>query len=165
MKLFEKWPWDSLLLKSYIIAPVILSPLTIYQFYSNYHYSLLILATIPAGLFLYIHFLKINKMMDTLLQCKSAKNGEAVAARLMFNENQSPGIAILRNDVIILIPVKGRRRKLPLSGIKHIEQSTGLSKTVITLETENSSQYTLKINHSIARKWLKKLTNATGHII
>ena len=172
MKLFEQWPWNALFLKLYVIAPIAISLLLTGLFYPLYHtYTFIILLIIPCGLFIYFSFSPINKQINTLLACISAQNGEAVEALLLINEKQSPGIAILRDDVIILIPVDSRRRKLPLADIKNIIANTRLpdkqliSKTVFTLTTQKDSQYIFAVSRSIGTRWSVKLKNDSRNTI
>ena len=172
IKLLEKWPWDRTVLKLYIIFPILTSLLLIGLLYPDYgNYSLAVLLTIPTGLTLYFRFAPICKQINTLLGCISAQNGEAIAARLVINKTTSPGIVILRKDVIILIPVTGRRRKLQLSDIRKMEQTYHLpdkrliSKTVFIMETQTTSQYTFAVPRSTGNRWSNKFPNVTRNAI
>ena len=164
MKFLEQWPWNGLFLKLYIIAPIAISLLFTGLFYTHYHlHTLIILLTIPCGLIIYLLFSPIKKQIDILLGCISAQNGETAEALLLIDQKISPGIVILRDRVIILIPINGRRRKLQLTDIKNITTNTRLankhlvSKTVFTLETQQSRQYMFAVARSTGTRWSKKL--------
>ena len=172
MKLLQQWPWNALFLKLYIIVPIAISLLFTGLFYPLYHaYTFIILLLIPCGLFFYFLLSPVKKQVDTLLTCISAQNGEAVESLLLINKKQSPGIVILRDNVIILIPVDGRRRKLPLTDIKSVITSTRLankqliSKTVFTLITQKDSQYVFAVSRSIGTRWSARLLDDTRNTI
>jgi len=164
MKFPEQWPWNGLFLKLYIIAPIAISLLLTGLLYQHYHlYTLIILLSIPCGLIVYLLFSPVKKQIDILLGCISAQNGESAEALLVIDQKQSPGIVILRDKVIILIPIDGRRRKLQLTDVKNITTTTQLankyliSKTVFTLETQQSHQYIFAVARSTGTRWSKKL--------
>ena len=172
MKLFEQWPWNTLFLKLYIIAPIAISLLLTGLFYPLYQaYTFFILLIIPCGLVIYLSFSPISKQINTLLACISAQNGEAVEALLLINKKQSPGIAILRDNAIILIPVDGRRRKLPLADIKSVITTRRLpnkqliKKMVFTLTTRKDSQYIFAVSQSIGTKWSVRLSDDSRNTI
>jgi len=165
-RLFEQWPWHPLFLKLYIFAPVTLSLLLTGFIYPYYHYySFITLIIIPVGIF--IHHLQstIAEKIKTLLGCISAQNGQAVEALLIIDNKQSPGIVILRDTMIILIPIDGRRKKLLFTDIKNVATTYNLantllfSKTVFMLETQKSSQYIFAVSRSTGTQWSEKLIN------
>lgn len=167
MKLLEKWPWDKQLLRLYILTPLVFSSLLLYLFPTIVYSSLLSLLFLASGFGLYFRYSIIHKNINTLLNCKSAQNGEAIDARLFFETRSSPGIAILRDSIIILIPITGRRRKIHLSQLATVyiadnpKHKRFISKTAITMETVKSAQYTFIIPTSTAKRWLQKLYHAT----
>ena len=169
MNIFETWPWGKLSLKLYIVIPVLFCGLLFLLFYPlDSIFITLSLLSLSAGIILFFKNFHIRQKINTLLNCKSAQNGTVTETLISINNKFSPGIAIVRQTVIILIPITGRRRKLQLSNICKISTSIKLqhrifnSKTSITLETDKASQYTFIIPKSITNQWLEQLLNATG---
>lgn len=169
--LSEQWPWNQSYLKLFLALPAIIGiSITFILFPDFGNHALYFLMISFAGVFFYFIYSVVGKKVKILLNCKSAKNGEAVESLLVIGHKQSPGIAILRDDVLILIPIIGRRRKLPLKNITAIKCSRWLpgkfvwGKTAFHLETLNKTPLAFAIAKPVALRWFSKLAKAVPQI-
>jgi len=165
MQLREQWPWNKSYLKLYIALPTITAIVLSSSLYSklglNSFYFLLF---IPVGAVFWFIYSAIEKKVNVLLGCISAQNGEAVESLLVIGNTQSPGIAILRDDVLILIPVVGRRRKYKLENVLSVKQSHWLpgkfvwGKTAFHLQTSGSTKIAFAVSESVGKRWYNQLS-------
>jgi len=98
-------------------------------------------------------------MVGVLKGCISAQKGEVVASLIYFRKKGLPGVAILRDDVIILIPIFGRRHKIffdKLKSIEEIKKMPGqwlLGKHIFNIEFETKPSVLFAIPESVAKRW------------
>lgn len=98
-------------------------------------------------------------MIKVLQGCISAQNGEVIASLLYFKNKSVPGIAILRDDVIILIPIFGRRHKIFFDRIKIIEETDKIpgkwlfGKCVFSIEFETKATVLFAVPCSVGKRW------------
>lgn len=161
----SQWPWSNSVLLLYLLVSASLAvflALILFPLIGVLSlFSLLIFAT---GLLLWRSYTRINQQVRVLLDCKSAQNGEVTESLLMIGQEQSPGVAILREDVLILIPTRGRRRKLPLEKIQAIDLSGSLGgkylwgKTGLRLTTDSSTPLAFALPKTMAVRWFEKMT-------
>ena len=154
----NKWIWESVVY--YVLIFVVLIFLAGLYLFSqfNFHALFILLLLIPV-LFLFVRYQKINKLVEVLKGCISAQNGEVVTSLLCFKSKSIPGIAILRDDVIILIPVFGRRHKIffdKLKTIKEVNNMPGewlLGKRVFNIEFEEKPSVLFAVPESVGKRW------------
>lgn len=168
MQLRDQWLWEQYFLNLYIVVPALICIFFIGILYPDIDsHSFYFILFIPMGIATRYFFSNIAKKVDILMHCKSAKNGEAVAGLVIVNQKKSPGIVILRDDVIILIPVNGRRRKYKLMNIISIKKAHTLSgcfmwgKIAFFLETSGSTDITFAVPVSVGNRWYTQLTRNT----
>lgn len=98
-------------------------------------------------------------MVGVLKGCISARNGEVAASLLYFRNKALPGIAILRDDVIILIPVFGRRHKIffdKFKSIKEVKKMPGkwlLGKRIFNIQFETKPSVLFAVPDSVGKRW------------
>ncbi len=168
MQFREQWLWNKLFLKLYIALPAITAIALIPNLYPEYGLkSFYFLLFIPTGTALWFIYTNIGKKVTILMKCKSAQNGEAVESLLVIGKKQSPGIAILREDVLILIPIIGRRRKYKLESIRSIKKDHWLpgkflwGKMVFHLQTSSATTIAFAVPESVGKRWYEQLTKQT----
>ncbi len=154
----NKWVWE--LAVYYVLIFIALIFFTGLYLFSHFNfYALFILFLLIPVIFLFIRYQKINKLVAVLKGCISAQNGEVVASLLYFKNKSIPGIAILRDDVIILIPVFGRRHKIffdKLKVIKEVNSMPGewlLGKRVFNIEFEKKPSVLFAVPGSVGKRW------------
>ena len=164
MQLREQWPWNKDFLKLYIALPAITAIVFSASLYSEHGLnSLYFLLFIPAGAIFWFIYAAVGKKVAVLMGCKSAQNGEAVESLLVIGNKQSPGIAILRTDALILIPVIGRRRKYKLENILSVKQNRWLpgkfvwGKIAFHLQTSGSTTIAFAVSESVGKRWYGQL--------
>ena len=154
----NKWVWESVVY--YVLIFVALIFFTGIHLFSqfNYYALFILLLFIPVLIFFYRQQ-KTNKLVEVLKGCISAQNGEVVASLLYFKNKSIPGIAILRDDVIILIPIFGRRHKIffdKLKSIKEVNNMPGewlLGKRVFNIEFETKPSVLFAVPESAGKRW------------
>ncbi|MCW9014073.1 MAG: hypothetical protein OQL06_09845 [Gammaproteobacteria bacterium] len=164
--LSQQWPWNKIYLRLYLILFSLLAIIFTVALYPSLGLNALyFLLGIPTGFFIRLHHARTGSKVNTLMNCKSAQNGEVVESLLSIGQHQSPGVAILRDDVLILIPIVGRRRKIQLNNINSVKQSSWLAgkylwgKTALLLETNSSTQLALALPRTIATRWQQQITD------
>ena len=154
----DKWIWELAVYYGLLFVALIFFA-GLYLFSKFNFYALFILIVLIPVLVLLSHYQKINKLVAVLKGCISAQNGEVVASLLYFKNKSIPGIAILRDDVIILIPVFGRRHKIffdKLKTIKEVNRMPGewlLGKRVFLIEFEEKPSVLFAVPESAGKRW------------
>ena len=164
MQLREQWPWNKNYLNLYIALPTTIALVFSTLLYSEYGVnSFYFLLFIPAGAVFWFIYAAVGKKVTILMGCKSAQNGEAVESLLVIGDKQSPGIAILRTDVLILIPIIGRRRKYKLENIVSVKKSHWLpgkfvwGKIAFHLQTSGTTRIAFAVSESVGKRWYDQL--------
>lgn len=159
-----KWIWELAVYIGLILIAIIFSA-SLYVYLQVGLPGLFILFFLIPILIFIDRYQKTNKLVGVLKGCISAQNGEVVAGLLCFKNKSIPGIAILRNDVIILIPVFGRRHKIffdKLKTIKEVNKMPGewlLAKRVFKIEFETKPSVLFAVPGSVGKRWAVILKN------
>ncbi len=154
----NNWIWESAVYFVFIFVVIIL--LATLYFFPRFNFaSLFILVFLVPAFIFFNHYQRISKMVGVLKGCISAQNGEVVASLLYFRNKALPGIAILREDVIILIPVFGRRHKIFFDKFKSIKETNKvpgkwlLGKRVFNIEFETKPSVLFAVPGSVGKRW------------
>jgi hypothetical protein len=154
----NNWIWESAIYFAFIFVAIIL--LASLYFFPQFNFaSLFILVFLIPTFIFFNHYQKINKMIGVLKGCISAQNGEVVASLLYFRNKAIPGIAILRDNVIILIPIFGRRHKIffdKFKSVKEVNKMPGkwlLDKHVFNIEFETKPPVLFAVPDSVGKRW------------
>ena len=163
-QLRNQWPWNPTYLQLYRLLPLFMSLLLVLIFFNQCQfYASLFLLLIPMGVLLHTIYSSIARRVDVLHHCKSAQNGEVADSMIILGPQPSPGVAILRDTVLVLIPIKGRRRKLQLADITAVDETHGLAgkfiwgKHVFRLSTQHGKSLSFAVSETIAKRWSETL--------
>ena len=163
--LYNLWPWNKTYLHSYVVVSFLSAIFLTLLFHSVISdLSFIFLLLIPVGILIHNFYAKIAANIKILKNCKSAQNGEVVESLLAIGHKPSPGVAILRNDVLILIPIKGRRKKIKLENIQSVENTPRFlmpfiwGKSIFKLTTDHSVSMTFALPATIANRWYEQLS-------
>lgn len=165
-QLRNQWPWNPSYLQLYWLLPLVMSLLLVWIFFNRFQlYASLFLLLIPLGLLIHTLYSSIERSVDILRHCKSAQNGEVADSMIMIGQQPSPGVAILRDTALVLIPIKGRRRKLQLADIASVQESNRLAgkliwgKHVFYLTTHHGKSLSFAIAETIGKRWSEILNH------
>jgi len=154
----NNWIWESAVYFVFIFVAIIL--LATLYFFPHFNFARLFILVFLVKTFIFFNrFKKINKMVRVLKGCISAQNGEVVASLLYFRNKAIPGVAILRDDVIILIPVFGRWHKIffdKFKSIKEVKKMPGkwlLGKRIFNIEFETKPSVLFAVPDSVGKRW------------
>lgn len=163
-QLRAQWPWHSTYLRLYIQVPAVIGLLLMAVFFYQLQlYGTFFLLFLPIGLLVRILYARIGDKVAVLRHCKSAQNGEVIDSLMIVGHHQSPGVAILRDSVLILIPIVGRRRKLQLADITTVSESRWLAgkylwgKRVFKLTTQHGKTLEFAVADTTAERWSARL--------
>ncbi len=165
-QLRNQWPWNPTYLQLYRLLPLFMSLLLVLIFFNQLQlYASLFLLLIPIGVLLHTIYSSVERRVDVLRHCKSAQNGEVADSMMMLGQQPSPGVAILRDTVLVLIPIEGRRRKLQLADIASVQESHKLAgkfvwgKHIFQLTTQHGKTLTFAVAKTIGNRWSKVLNH------
>lgn len=161
----KQWPWNASVIYTislvYIFAWMLITFNLWHQFSNTAFFSVILL--LP--LFIYIfRYKKINKMITVLKGCISAQNGETAEGLVCLNGVVSPGIAIMRDNLFILIPVTGRRTKVFFENITAINETKSVAlkylfaKRVFNVEVGENKSVSFAVRESVGKRWWVMLT-------
>jgi len=154
----NNWIWESAVYFVFIFVVIIL--LATLCFFQQFNFASLFILVLLVPVFIFFNrYQKINKMVGVLKGCISAQNGEVVASLLYFRNKALPGIAILRDDVIILIPIFGRRHKIFFDKFKSVKEVNKIpgkwlpGKRVFNIEFETKPPVLFAVPDSVGKRW------------
>ena len=167
----DKWIWEPVFSLVFVLFALLVSLISIWLFFLEYGLVSLVgvLVFIPVA-FLIFRFQKINKMIEVLKGCISAQNGEVVASLLSIKNKPIPGVAILRKDVFILIPILGRRHKIFFDKIKTIEETKKIpgkwliGKRSFNVEFEAKPSVAFAVPESVGKRWAVIFHDLSGYL-
>jgi hypothetical protein len=128
--------------------------------------ALYFLVAVPCGLLSRFIYATVGKKVAALRDSTSVQDGEVVESLMVIGRIQSPGIAVLRESELILAPIAGKGRTVPLADITSVRESSWLpgkyvwGKKAFLLKTPNPARLAFAVPESIGKRWSKKLVGA-----
>ena len=123
--IFQKWFWDPRPLRI-IVAIFILIPsalaLVFYFLVGARAFCILAFASIGVGAWIVLG--AVGKRVQALRCSLSSEEGEPVDSLIVNGKIQSPGIALLREDELVLVPIVGERVAVPLADIRSVRETS-----------------------------------------
>ena len=161
---FYYWSWDMRLIVIQILLFNILS-LSLIYFITKYPSWYAVLTFVIFILWFYYIYqrIKIYRQIKILYGCISARNGTVYSGLIKLRNSFSPGIAILREDLFILIPVAGRRakvffEKITAVNVEHkMPGSLLVNKHVFTISLGENKSVSFVLTSSDAENWSQVL--------
>ncbi len=156
----EKWSWNKELLRFFLIIPTVLGILfaVVFYFYVGIN-SLWFLCSILVGAMLRLIYGVVGKRVDQLKEQFSNDPGEVVDALTVIQKIESPGIAILRNDELVIINILKRRATIPLDKIKILREGHMLPgkhllfKRAFILNASFKNRLAFAVAASVGERW------------
>ena len=140
-RFIEKWSWDKEIVWLYTIVPTILAlagALFLYPLIEDQ--SLYFLIAIPFGIFFSMIYGFVGSSVRSLRKKYSSHGGWISESLLQIGNIQSPGIVILEDTTLMLVPIVGKECIVQLSEIQKIRKRLGFA-----------------VPASIGPKWSRKL--------
>lgn len=160
----EKWPWNREFLTLFVLIPALFGIVATALTYPGYGvYSLWFLTSILISLVLWLVFASLGNRVKQLQEEYRHVSGEVAEALLVIGAVQAPGLAILRDHELELVPVSGHGCTIPLSDILGCNEGHWLpgkyvwGKLVFTLETSQQKRLAFAIAESVGRRWSAQL--------
>ena len=159
-KISEKWPWNGEFLRLFLLMPSVVgitATLSLFPLYG--FYALWFLTGIPIGILLYFIYGHVGQRVGRLKLELQDKGGQMAEGLLVIGKIQSPGIVVLRDREVELIPIVGERCRLLLSDIKSVGEGHWLpgkyvwGKRVFTLDASILNPLAFAVPESIGAQW------------
>jgi len=163
-RLIEKWSWNIESVLLFTIIPLILAlggTLILYPLIGNQ--SLYFLMAIPVGIFFSVIYGFVGSRVKSLRMKYPYHHGLISESLMQIGNIQSPGIAILEETTLMLVPIVGNECIIQLAEIQKIHEGKWLSgklllgKRTFSLMTANHKRLAFAMPESIGIKWSKKL--------
>jgi len=168
-RLREKWPWNPEFLKAMLIVPSamgIATTIVLYPFAK--HHALWFLTTIICGGLLYQTYASVGKRVSALLIPLNNEPGELAEGLIVIGKIEAPGVIVLKENELILIPIVGKRKVIPFSEINNVTASHWLpgkfvwGKTALHLSfsqfsTNKATRTAFAVTESIRPRWRRTL--------
>jgi len=169
-EIFYYWSWDKRIIVIHSLLIVITS-LSLIYFFTKYFtfYAVLPVVILILWGFYFFQKIKTYRYIKILKGCISAQNGTVYSGLIKLRKSLSPGIAILRGDLFILIPVTGRRTKVYFEKItavnmgKMMPGSWLFGKRVFNISLGEDKSVSFVLTNADAEYWLKVLQSLPGN--
>ncbi len=132
---FQKWLWEPELLRIFVAALILIpGALTaaFYPFLGTKAFYILAFASMGFGA--WIVYGVVGKRVQALRSSVPADGGEPVDSLIVNGVIQSPGIALLKEDELLLVPIVGKRVAVPLADIKSVRETTWYNGSLLLLK-------------------------------
>ena len=126
-KLSEKWPWNGEFLRLFLIMPSVVGITATVALYSIVGvHALWFLTAIPFGALFYFVYGSVSRRVEDLKREHQHDEGEIAERPLIIGKIHSPGIVVLRDTEVELIPIVGEWCRIDLAEIESIGERTWL---------------------------------------
>jgi len=163
-KFSEKWPWNGEFLRLFLLMPSVVgitAAVALYPF-AGVH-SLWFLTAILTGIVLYLVYGTAGRRVENLKRRLQDDIGEMAEGLLAIGKIHSPGVVVLRDSELELVPIVGERRIIALSDIESIGEGKWLpgkfvwGKRVFTLSASIWQPLAFAVPESVGARWSRIL--------
>lgn len=165
----EQWMWNGVALRIFLWALLIgglLTSLVLYPFRGGVAVLLGQLPFLGTGAMIGLIYGIVGKKVRALSRSLSGEPGEQVEALVHVGNIQSPAIAILRSDEIVLVPIVGKRLAVPLRDMQSLREGRSLHgkgfvyKRVFLFQTPDHRRIGFALPPAVANRWRGRLRQA-----
>ena len=167
-KLREKWPWHVEFLRVFVVVPTVTGVAIAAVLFPVYGpHSLWFLLAIPFGLLFRLIFgvmgAVVRAKVAALRDSMTTHDGEAVESLLVIGHIHSPGLAILGESELVLVPIVGDTCTIPLADITAVRQGRWLpgkyvwGKWAFNLTTPRATRLAFAVPESVGKRWSARL--------
>ncbi len=163
-KLSEQWPWNREFLRLALIIPAVagfLAAAVLYPFFGVY--SLYFLLAIPSGLLFRVMYGVVGARVEALRRAAATRGGEVAEGLLVVGRIECPGLVVMGESELVLMPIVGNEVTVPLDTITVVREGRWLpgkfvwGKRAFNLGTTTSTRLAFAVSKSIAKKWSPRL--------
>jgi len=164
--LWERWLWEPegrLFFVALLIIPSILLALLFYPWRGILGIVILVPLFVAAITWVVYHF--VGSKVHTLYQSLKNMEGELFHSLIVNGLLHSPGLALLRENELVLVPIVGQKVTVLLSEIESFRTSSWfngrlhLGKTAFWLNIPGRGRLGFAIARSVAAKWRERLSH------
>jgi len=165
----DMWLWEPGLLRLtvgvLILTPVLLACAS-YPFLRSRAWVICLFAGI--GALAWVVYTAVGNKVERLRHLFSADVGEVVDSLIVNGNIQSPGIAVLRDRELVLVPIVGKQIALPFSDIKCLRETRWFNgvyygwKTGFWLTPPGEKRLGFAVASPVAAEWRDILSPARG---
>ncbi len=163
-KLREKWPWNKEFLQIFLIVPVLICIVLSALLLPAYGvHSLYFLLAAPCSILFRLIYGIVGKKVAALKESLPVQDGEAAESLMVIGKIQSPGIAVLRESELILVPIVGERCTIMLADIKSVREGSWLpgkyvwGKRAFIIKTSDKRHFAVAVAESVGKHWSKQI--------
>ena len=163
-KLRDKWPWDREVLKRWALIPSGIATALAAVLYPALGVQSLPLLIVPlVALPICLSFGFAGRRVRSLEDSVATEAGEHAESLMVIGAIQAPGIALMKDSELVLIPIVGKRTSIRLADIKTVREVTWLngkklwSKKGFLLEVPGHKRLGFAVTETIARRWRGQL--------
>ena len=126
-RLREKWPWHGEFLRLFLLMPSAIGiTATVALFPIVGVHSLWFLTAILAGIVLYLVYGAVGRRVENLMREFQDDVGELAEGLLVIGKIHSPGVVVLRDSEVELVPIVGKRCVITLADVKSVGEGRWL---------------------------------------
>lgn len=161
MKRFrEKWPWNAEFLRVFLIVPSLIGIAAAAAFYASAGvHALWFLSGILVGVIILLIYGTVGKRVIRLKDEYIDDPGEVVEGLLVIGRIESPGIVILRDNELVLIPIVGDGCTILLNELEVLKEGRMLpgkyvwGKRAFILKTHLQKRLAFAVGETIGERW------------
>jgi tRNA A-37 threonylcarbamoyl transferase component Bud32 len=164
----DLWLWDTEYLALFVIVPAVVAGILVLFFWPHWGSKALWLFAIElGGIGLAANYAWVFRRIQRLKAALPQPTGEVAECLMFWRPFQSPGLAVLHEDRLELIPIIRSPVTVPLEGIVAVSEVrwfNGIrlwSKKGFVLELTNGRRVGLAVAESFARRWRARLSRGT----
>lgn len=163
-RLREQWPWNDDFLRLMLIAPSLVGIVAAAATYSSGGVQALwFLTGIPIGILFRLIYGIVGNSVKRLKSEYRNDPGEVAEGLLVIGKIQSPGLAILREKELALVPIAGDACTIPLNELKILKQGHMLpgkyvwGKWAFIFEPYMNTRIAFAIEETMGKRWSHSL--------
>ena len=162
-RLSEKWPWNGEFLRRALLLPSVVGiTATIATLPFVGIHALWFLTAVLAGAVFYLVYGNVGGRVNALKCGFAGEEADLAEALIVIGKIHSPGIVILRNNELDLVPIVGERRTISLTDTKLVGEGRWLpgkyvwGKRAFTFNSAALNPLAFAVPESVGARWSEK---------
>jgi hypothetical protein len=165
----EKWMWNREVRRIWLWAFVVCGLALTVALYPSQGHAALALGALPLGAtaaLIGVIYGYVGKKVQALKESLAGEQGYMTEALVQVGSIQSPAIAILKGEELVLVTLVGERVAIPLADIRSVREGSNLYgkgfiwKRAFKIEAPQSERLGLAVAPSVADRWRGRLMQA-----
>lgn len=155
----DQWLWNRTPLRIFVSAIVVVSIVL-----SVAYRSPRLLFNSIAGLGFWAIYGLVGKKVEKLHNRLSEGDGEPAESLIVIGLLQSPGVAVLKDDEIVLAPIVGKDASIPLESISRVREVTWFNGSLLWwkkgfwLTVPGRGRLGFAVAYRVGKRWCERLT-------